>query len=398
MSERALHTYGALLESRARGVLSDAERGAGARATTNVARARASDASSEDEGDAGGRSRREALEDAAWLEARERENKTWRERANEASAKARAWLYANLWIAFALYLAFAVSCLQAVRDEPGFETFVDAVYFIAITVTTVGYGDISPQTDAGKIFMLFFIIVGIALATVVISKITDLIVDAKERSEVKAQEELDRSMENDLHALSGSLGATMSAEDVARFKERAALEHQSVARVHPVLRVLLHPLGVITIVILIGAATFCSLESGTSYLDGVWWAVVTSTTVGYGDILPTNDSSKIFAACYAFIVVGVMGWAVSQICASALDSKAHHDGELRSFKLTASWLAEQSGDKGYVDKFDFIRSMIIARGVMSAKEFDKIAARFSQLDVNGDGALDVGDLLNVPRA
>ncbi|ABP00940.1 VIC family transporter: potassium ion channel, partial [Ostreococcus lucimarinus CCE9901] len=79
------------------------------------------------------------------------------------------------------------------HDVDGWSTFVDAVYFIAITVTTVGYGDISPQTDAGKIFMLFFIIVGIALATVVISKITDLIVDAKERSEVKAQEELDRS-------------------------------------------------------------------------------------------------------------------------------------------------------------------------------------------------------------
>ena len=96
MSERALHTYGALLESRARGALSDAERGAGARATTNVARTRASDASSEDEGDAGGRSRREALEDAAWLEARERENKTWRERANEASAKAVSYTHLTL--------------------------------------------------------------------------------------------------------------------------------------------------------------------------------------------------------------------------------------------------------------------------------------------------------------
>ena len=66
---------------------------------------------------------------------------------------------------------------------------------------------------------------------------------------------------------------------------------------------------------------------------------------------------------------------------------------MRSFTLTASWLAEQGGDKGYVDRFDFVRAMIIARGVMSAKEFDKIAARFSQLDVNGDGELDVADLL-----
>lgn len=29
-----------------------------------------------------------------------------------------------------------------VRDELGFEMFVDVVYFIVIMVTTVGYGDI----------------------------------------------------------------------------------------------------------------------------------------------------------------------------------------------------------------------------------------------------------------
>ena len=82
---------------------------------------------------------------------------------------------------------FGLQRLSAAWNEPGFKSFVDCIYFIAITVTTVGYGDISPVTNAGKVFMILFIIVGIALATILISKITNLIVEAKEATEIAAK-------------------------------------------------------------------------------------------------------------------------------------------------------------------------------------------------------------------
>ncbi len=41
--------------------------------------------------------------------------------------------------------------------------FLDALYFSVITLTTVGYGDISPQTDLGKTFTIFYIITGVGL-------------------------------------------------------------------------------------------------------------------------------------------------------------------------------------------------------------------------------------------
>jgi voltage-gated potassium channel Kch len=41
--------------------------------------------------------------------------------------------------------------------------WIDAVYFSVITLTTVGYGDFSPQTDAGKIFTIFYILNGIGI-------------------------------------------------------------------------------------------------------------------------------------------------------------------------------------------------------------------------------------------
>lgn len=42
-------------------------------------------------------------------------------------------------------------------------SYLDSVYFSAITLTTIGYGDFSPQTDAGKIFTIIYIGIGVGL-------------------------------------------------------------------------------------------------------------------------------------------------------------------------------------------------------------------------------------------
>ena len=40
---------------------------------------------------------------------------------------------------------------------------LDAIYFCVVTLGTVGYGDITPTTDLGKIFTIFYIIFGLAV-------------------------------------------------------------------------------------------------------------------------------------------------------------------------------------------------------------------------------------------
>lgn len=42
-------------------------------------------------------------------------------------------------------------------------SYVDAFYFSFITLTTIGYGDLAPQTDAGKIFTVFYVIMGVGI-------------------------------------------------------------------------------------------------------------------------------------------------------------------------------------------------------------------------------------------
>jgi voltage-gated potassium channel len=42
-------------------------------------------------------------------------------------------------------------------------SFINAVYFCVVTLGTVGYGDITPTTDAGKLFTVIYIIVGLGV-------------------------------------------------------------------------------------------------------------------------------------------------------------------------------------------------------------------------------------------
>jgi voltage-gated potassium channel len=41
--------------------------------------------------------------------------------------------------------------------------WIDSIYFSVITLTTVGYGDYSPQTAPGKVFTIFYIVIGIGI-------------------------------------------------------------------------------------------------------------------------------------------------------------------------------------------------------------------------------------------
>ncbi len=63
-------------------------------------------------------------------------------------------------------------------------SLLDAFYFSAITLTTVGYGDLAPVTAAGKLFTVFYIFAGIGI---IVS-----FVDAVARASVKQRAEARR--------------------------------------------------------------------------------------------------------------------------------------------------------------------------------------------------------------
>lgn len=53
---------------------------------------------------------------------------------------------------------------------------IDALYFSVTTLTTVGYGDFSPKTAAGKLFTVAYVLVGVGLLLAFLSTVATQVV------------------------------------------------------------------------------------------------------------------------------------------------------------------------------------------------------------------------------
>jgi hypothetical protein len=59
-------------------------------------------------------------------------------------------------------------------------SFLDAFYFTIVTISTVGYGDISPVTGPSKIFCIVLIVVGIGTFLTVVSNIAQMLISQQQ--------------------------------------------------------------------------------------------------------------------------------------------------------------------------------------------------------------------------
>jgi voltage-gated potassium channel len=62
---------------------------------------------------------------------------------------------------------------------------IDAAYFSVVTVATVGYGDLAPKTDIGKVFTIFLILGGIGLFVATASAIAEVMIDRARQNDEK---------------------------------------------------------------------------------------------------------------------------------------------------------------------------------------------------------------------
>ncbi|MDH3683200.1 MAG: potassium channel family protein [Acidimicrobiia bacterium] len=70
-------------------------------------------------------------------------------------------VYRVLAASAAMLLATGTVLFRLLEDW----SWVDSFYFSAIAVTTVGFGDLTPTTDAGKLVTVAYIFSGIAIVT-----------------------------------------------------------------------------------------------------------------------------------------------------------------------------------------------------------------------------------------
>jgi len=58
-------------------------------------------------------------------------------------------------------------------------SFLDSLYVTVVTLATVGYGDITPATPAGKIFTIFLILFGMSILVYTVSTITSFFIEGE---------------------------------------------------------------------------------------------------------------------------------------------------------------------------------------------------------------------------
>lgn len=75
----------------------------------------------------------------------------------------------------------------------------------------------------------------------------------------------------------------------------------------------------ILLVLIISATTFYMNAEGWGVIDSLYFSVMTMSTIGYGDMVPSNSYSKIFTIIFAFLGVGVFASIISKIVAINLD-------------------------------------------------------------------------------
>lgn len=81
-------------------------------------------------------------------------------------------------------------------------------------------------------------------------------------------------------------------------------------------------LAFMTSVLLLSGTLFYSYAEGWNLLDSLYFSVMTMTTIGYGDLVPTTSLSKVFTIIYTFVSIGVFVSLAAKL-ASALFRHQH---------------------------------------------------------------------------
>ena len=81
-------------------------------------------------------------------------------------------------------------------------------------------------------------------------------------------------------------------------------------------------LAFVAFALLLCGTIFYAHHEHWRYVDAFYFCVMTMTTIGFGDLTPTTDLSKIFTVLYAFLTIGVFVSLAAKL-ATALISSGH---------------------------------------------------------------------------
>lgn len=246
----------------------------------------------------------------------------------------------------------------------------ESVYFTTVTWSTVGYGDITPHRDLTKLFGIVFIIVGLSLV-----------------AEVVAQ------------------GVGSFAEGI-RKQVNQEVDSQKEKPFLDVLMPFLQWSVALFVLLAFGTAVFCYLENW-SLIDGLWWAVATTTTVGYGDLVLKHEKDFLFDSLFIIVGVPIMAGYLTSITRVSAFFFQRYTQTVRmrsppSIQSVQNMVGnarknEFSSGRGISDG-EFLMHFLVGQDLLPQKQCELILKMHEKLDSNGGGSLSSNDLLAFQRS
>ncbi|CAD7971720.1 unnamed protein product [Amoebophrya sp. A25] len=144
---------------------------------------------------------------------------------------------------------------------------------------------------------------------------------------------------------------------------------------------------------LLGASVIGTLEDW-DWIDSAYWSVVAVTTVGYGDLVITEMSSRIFCIGYLLIAATTVSAALGNLASvHVLKRRMVKEWRFKQRKLTPDMMAEMDTDGDGVDQFEFCLATLVATEKVERVDLEPIMEKFRELDADKSGVLTKADML-----
>ena len=179
------------------------------------------------------------------------------------------------------YLALGVAFYSQNTDWSVLECF----YFVVVTLSSVGFGDLTPQTDAMRLFTGAYILVGVGILGTALGEVVSSLLDADDST------------------AAGRLIKWLSGAGEEKDEDGDVTVSAS----------LVPTLLTVAGTIALGSAAFFCFDGDLSPIQALYYSIVTVTTVGYGDYTPRDDVARAFTSLYALFGTVLLARALGAI-------------------------------------------------------------------------------------
>ncbi|KAL2475070.1 Two-pore potassium channel 3 [Abeliophyllum distichum] len=271
-----------------------------------------------------------------------------------------------------IYLSLGVVIYSFNRDNfRATETHpvVDALYFCIVTMCTIGYGDITPDSTATKLFSIMFVLVGFGFIDILLTGMVSYMLDLQENYL--------------LRTIKGGGGHDPRSYIVDVKKGRMRIR----------MKVAL-ALGVVILCIGIGVGVMHFVEK-LNWLDSFYLSVMSVTTVGYGDRAFNSLPGRIFASIWLLVSTLAVARAFLYLAEARVDKRHRKMAKwvLGQGMTVAQFLAADIDNNGFVSKSEYVIYKLKEMGKVSEKDILQISQQFDRLDTGNCGKITLADLI-----